>query len=153
MAPLNFRSSPHIQKNLDRAAKVKNLLILIVFNLVAILPMASHAQHREYSKQLNSCLDNSGGVTQIMVDCIKAEISIQDARLNTAYKSLMGTLNSERKKQLQEVQRAWIKFRTLNCAFHNNPDGGTISRIHSNDCVLSMTANRANELETLINEQ
>lgn len=132
---------------------MKKLLILTTLNIVAILPLTSHAQDNELSKQLYSCLDNSGGVTQIMVECIKAETRIQDARLNTAYKALMGKLNSERKNQLQEVQRTWIKFRTSNCAFHNNPDGGTMSRISSNDCILTMTTNRAKELEMLIDEQ
>jgi uncharacterized protein YecT (DUF1311 family) len=47
---------------------------------------------------------------------------------------------------LQVAQRAWIKFRDANCAFLNDPDGGQEARMMANECVLRMTAERANEV-------
>lgn len=117
--------------------------------IAATLPLVSIAQVASLSKQFDACMDKSGGVTQGMVECMVAETKRHDARLNKAYKALMGSLNPERQKQLQEAQRAWLKFRDSNCSFYYDHDGGTLARVQANDCVMNMTANRAKELETL----
>jgi uncharacterized protein YecT (DUF1311 family) len=53
-----------------------------------------------------------------MLDCLGAEAQRQDKRLNDAYKKLMNELKPERKKQLQEAQRLWVKYTELNCNFY-----------------------------------
>ena len=59
----------------------------------------------------------------------------------------MADLNPERKKQLQAVQRAWLKYRDGNCSFYDDPDGGTLARVSANNCMMTSTASRARELE------
>lgn len=113
----------------------------------ATMPLAVHAQEINLTKQFSVCMDKAEGVTQNMVECIDAEIKRQDARLNKAYKAVMADLNPERKKQLLEAQRAWLKFRDTNCAFYFDPEGGTIARVQAVDCMMTMTASRAKELE------
>lgn len=99
------------------------------------------------SKQFSTCIDKSGGVTHAMLDCIATETKAQDVRLNKAYKELMAQLTPERKKQLQEAQRAWLKYRDANCGFYADPDGGSLATVNSNDCFMTATASRAKELE------
>ena len=95
-------------------------------------------------------MDKSEGIDPRMLDCIQKEIKLQDNRLNKAYKNLIDSLNPERKKQLQEAQRLWIRFRDINCSFYYDPkEGGTLDRLSANDCFMTMTANRAKELEIL----
>lgn len=113
----------------------------------ATMPLAVHAQEINLTKQFSVCMDKADGVTQHMVECIDAETKRQDARLNKAYKALVADLNPERKKQLLEAQRAWLKFRDTNCAFYFDPEGGTIARVQAVDCMMTMTASRAKELE------
>lgn len=117
--------------------------------LALSLPGMLHAQDSPLSKRFSSCMDKSGGVTATMIDCMAEETERQDARLNKAYKALMASLNAPRKKQLQEAQRAWLKFRDGNCDFYFDPDGGSLARVSANDCVMTMTAQRARELEQL----
>jgi len=100
------------------------------------------------SKGFTVCMDNSGGVTVAMIDCIVQETTRQDQRLNKAYKSVMAQLSPERKDQLKKAQRAWIGFRDANCTFYADPDGGSLARVSANDCVLQATATRAQELES-----
>lgn len=109
----------------------------------------SGGAHAELSPQLTACMDRAGGNTQGMVECMGAETRRQDARLNQAYKALMDATAAERKKQLQEAQRAWVRFRDTNCAFYLDPQGGSMARVSASDCVLTMTVDRADELETL----
>ena len=105
------------------------------------------ASETDMSKQYTTCMDKANGVNPDMIDCILAETKQQDARLNENYKRLMSKLSEERKKTLLEAQRAWIRFRDANCAFWDEPAGGQSAAITAKECFLTMTADRASELE------
>ena len=94
-------------------------------------------------------MEKSGGVTAAMHECISAEHKLQDQHLNRAYKALMAETSPARKKQLQAAQRLWLQFRDANCNFYADPDGGTLAGIAAADCMLQMTAQRAQELKNL----
>lgn len=120
---------------------------LITYSLFCCLSQIAFADDTGLTKQYSTCMDNSGGVTSGMLDCISAETKYQDIRLNKAYKKVITKLSTSRKKQLQDVQRIWLKYRDANCNFYADPDGGTLATVNSNDCFLSTTASRAKELE------
>ena len=85
-----------------------------------------------------------------MLDCMGAEAERQDKRLNDVYKKLMNELKPARKKELQEVQRLWIKYTEANCNFYLDPDGGTAARLAASECPVLAKAARAKELENFI---
>ena len=126
--------------------------MLIVLGLLLSTP-APAAAGSDMTQEYLTCMDKSKGVTAEMVDCMSAETARQDARLTENYKKLMAKLSAKRKKTLLEAQRAWIKFRDLNCRFYYDPDGGTAALLAGNDCFLQATADRAKELRNLTNEQ
>ena len=126
--------------------------LLIVLALVLNTP-ALAAADSDMTQEYLTCMDKSKGVTSEMIDCMSAETARQDARLNANYKKLLAKLSAKRKKTLLDAQRAWIKFRDLNCEFYYDPDGGTAARLASNDCFLQATADRAKELKNLTNDQ
>ena len=111
------------------------------------LTQIASADDAELSKEFSDCMAKSGGITMDMLDCIGAETELQDIRLNKAYQEVMAQLSALRKKQLQDAQRAWIKYRDANCNFYDDPDGGTMASLISSDCFMSATASRAKELE------
>lgn len=118
--------------------------------LLVALGAPAHADDIGLTPALDPCLEKAGGITTEMVNCIGAETAIQDKRLNTAYKNAMAMLTPARQKELQAVQRLWLQFRDANCKFAFDPDGGTMAHIDSSDCVMTMTAQRAHELESLV---
>jgi uncharacterized protein YecT (DUF1311 family) len=127
---------------------MKTITLSLAWALAAAaMPLAAQAQEINLTQQFSVCMDKAEGVTQPAVECIDAEIKRQDARLNKAYKALVADLNPERKKQLLAAQRAWLKFRDTNCGFYFDPEGGTIARVLAVDCIMTMTASRATELE------
>ena len=128
------------------------VLMLIVLGLVLSTP-ALAAADSDMTQEYLTCMDKSKGVTAEMIDCISAETARQDARLNANYKKLMAKLSAKRKKTLIEAQRAWIKFRDLNCEFYYDPDGGTAARLAGSDCFLQATADRAKELRNLTSDE
>ncbi|MNV50491.1 hypothetical protein D3C71_1425050 [compost metagenome] len=122
---------------------------LAAFSVLASISCACAAADDLYTSEYSSCIDDSGGVTVEILNCIAAEFGVQDARLNGAYKRLGSTLTPSRKTQLTSAQRLWVQYRDANCDFYADPEGGTLAGIASNDCVLRETAERAKELETL----
>jgi len=126
--------------------------LLIVLALVLSTP-ALAAADSDMTQEYLTCMDKSQGVTPEMIDCMSAETARQDARLNENYKRLMSKVSAKRKKTLLEAQRAWIKFRDVNCSFYYDPDGGTAARLAGSDCFLQATADRAKELKNLTNDE
>ena len=126
--------------------------LLIVLALVLSTP-ALAAADSDMTQEYLTCMDTSKGVTAEMMDCISAETARQDARLNENYTKLMSKVSAKRKKTLLEAQRAWIKFRDVNCRFYYDPDGGTAALLAGNGCFLQATADRAKELKNLTNDE
>ena len=121
---------------------------LLASLVVAGVPCIVSANETGLSKQYTACMDKAGGTTFGMIECINMETQRQDAQLNKAHKALMAGLPAPRRAQLLEAQRAWIKYRNANCAFYDDPDGGTLARVNANSCMLKATADRARELES-----
>jgi uncharacterized protein YecT (DUF1311 family) len=97
-------------------------------------------------------MEASGGVTVEIHNCIGEEYERQDALLNSYYKTLMAQLNDERKIALRDAQRAWVSYRDANCGFYAHPDGGTLATISAASCGLKLTAERAEEVRLLVND-
>ena len=94
-------------------------------------------------------MDESGGVTMNMLDCMGSEAEQQDARLNENYKAAMQALTPAQQTQLRDAQRLWIKFRDADCALLGSLTGGTIDSVNSASCFLDMTQKRADDLAWL----
>jgi uncharacterized protein YecT (DUF1311 family) len=115
----------------------------------AIAPAQAFGQENlsaEYSK----CIEQSGATDPGMLDCMVAEAERQDKRLNDAYKKLMNELKSERRIELQEAQRLWLKYTEANCNFYLDPDGGTAAKLAASECPVLAKAFRAKELENFL---
>ena len=106
----------------------------------------------EYSTQYNDCIDTSEGVTSVMLDCMADETNNQDKLLNINYKKVMLMLDKEKKLELKNAQRLWMKYRDANCNFFIGLSGGTIDSLNVTSCFLDMTAVRANDLDDLVME-
>jgi uncharacterized protein YecT (DUF1311 family) len=132
---------------------MKTLTFVVAALAIACAPCGAGAQGKAgaqgQSKPYAACMDKPGNTTTDMVECIGQEIKREDVRLNNAYKVLMAGISPGRKTQLQEAQRAWIKFKDANCSFYLDPDGGSFARIEANQCVLDATIARGRELESL----
>jgi uncharacterized protein YecT (DUF1311 family) len=122
--------------------------VILTLTLSSIYQLAL-AQDIGLTTQFTQCMESSNGVTINMLECINAETKRQDLRINKVYKIAMDQLSPERKKQLQQAQRAWINYRDANCQFYFDPDGGSLARVSANDCFMSATATRAKELEVI----
>lgn len=101
----------------------------------------------EYSPAYSTCTSSAGGNTSNLSDCSGLELSKQNARLEKAYKTAMAVLPAEKKRNLQEAQALWVKFRDADCGMYYSLTGGTMDLLEGAGCELSMTLERADSLE------
>ncbi|AXE30187.1 hypothetical protein DK842_09880 [Chromobacterium phragmitis] len=127
---------------------VLRLSALLLLGLLSIRAFAC-AEETMYSHHYDQCMDQTGGVTVGMLDCIAAEHARQDKQLNDNYRKLMAALPAKRRQRLQTAQRLWLKYRAANCSAYVDPDGGTAESLVAADCELASTAARAAELAKL----
>jgi uncharacterized protein YecT (DUF1311 family) len=121
----------------------------LVAGLLLTLCLVSPAQADNLSKAFDTCMSKAQANVEMM-NCIDDEIKRQDDRLNKVYKALRDDVDESRRPALLAAQRAWIQFRDLNCKFHLDPDGGTMAPLLAADCMMRMTADRAEELAQLL---
>jgi uncharacterized protein YecT (DUF1311 family) len=132
-------------KSITLGLAVASALLLATSTVLA-------AGETEMSQAYSSCVDKANAATPALIDCALVETKRQDARLNENYKRLMSKLTEERKNALLAAQRAWIKFSDANCAFWDDPAGRQNAAVTAKECILTMSADRASELE-LANDQ
>lgn len=111
------------------------------------------AQDSLHSKQFEACMAKPDSNTMSMIECMAAEEKRHDKALNDAYRKLQKQVSPERRRQLVEAQRLWVRYREANCGFYYDPDGGSMARLAANSCHLETTAQRAKELAALAEGQ
>ncbi len=111
--------------------------------LVASAASAEPASER-YGEEYQTC---KNGNTHDIVVCVDRLVKTWDARLNAAYAKLIGmTTEPDRRAALGKAQKLWVRYRDANCEWYDT-GAGTIRRIEAGECMRSMTAARALELE------
>jgi uncharacterized protein YecT (DUF1311 family) len=112
--------------------------------LVAASAASAEPGSERYGDEYQTC---KNGNTHDIVVCVDRLVKTWDVRLNAAYKKLIGmTTEADRRAALGKAQRLWVRYRDANCEWYDT-GAGTIRRIEAGECMRSMTAARALELE------
>lgn len=83
--------------------------------------------------------------------CAAAELEQADKALNQRYAEYRSRLDENQKRQLKEVQLAWIRFRDLSCRFESSGvEGGSIHGFILNTCLTGKTRDRTRQIQALI---
>jgi uncharacterized protein YecT (DUF1311 family) len=81
-----------------------------------------HALDREVGRRMSpgwdTCIDSSGGIIGVMIDCNTREMERQDAKLNETYRTVMARLPHARRASLRAAERAWVRRRDPSCEAH-----------------------------------
>ena len=109
------------------------------------LATATPAAAEMYDPEYRSC---SQGSTVAIVQCLTARTKAWDARLNVAYQTALQRVDSTQRDALRSAQRLWLQYRDANCRTYGLREG-SLREIEAAECLRSMTAERAQELEHL----
>jgi uncharacterized protein YecT (DUF1311 family) len=95
---------------------------------------------------------NGIGTQADMNICERKNLENADARLNAAYNKLAAKVSAAGKAKLVDAQRAWIKYRDLQCEFESlGTNGGSIHGMIVGQCLTEMTAAQTKRLERQLN--
>ena len=111
-----------------------------------IAAFAAHAEpaSERYGEEYQTCRD---GNTYEIVTCLTALYKKWNERVEAAYKKLLGMQEDAKSRAaLEAAQKSWLKYRDDNCEWYETGEG-TIRRLWGSECMRSMTAARARELE------
>jgi uncharacterized protein YecT (DUF1311 family) len=125
-----------------------SVLLLAAILLVAFdetLRAEPAANYRPASPHAGSCWDKA--ITQgDLTDCAIKEFRVSDEKLNKSYQAIICYFAPQEKTGLVAAQKAWIKFRDLDCAFWGS-DGGSIAPMNELVCRARLSEERAKELD------
>ncbi len=115
------------------------------FALFAVLLLCGNSAYADDLDE-NVCFDKVS--TMETVECISKITKVWDKRLNERYKAVVNACeNKECKKQLKDMQLAWIKYRDLTAKYKRDPlaDGapGSFSAVNIGMFVLDATRSQA----------
>lgn len=83
--------------------------------------------------------------------CASSALDAEAAAINSVYSRYRAGLNSVEKKQLKDVQLAWIKFKDLACKFEaSTVEGGSMQPYVLAQCLIEQTKVRRKQLEALL---
>ncbi len=116
------------------------LLASMAFSLVASTAIAAECDHND---QTQAGMNN----------CAGADYAASDAKLNTAYGTIMKRLSddADARKLLQGSQQAWIAFRDAECKFSvSSVDGGSVYPMILAMCLKGLTDARVQQLDAYL---
>jgi len=121
-------------------------LLVTIAGAMAAAPLAASAQvgvDHYYSKTYNDCMNEAGGSTLPMRQCMGDEHDAWDKQLNQVYQALMTSRPAPAKTQLRADERAWLK-RTKHTCDHAGDDeaGGTLQGVEIDQCYMDETIRR-----------
>lgn len=102
------------------------------------------------SKERKECLPFHGGEFCDIGFAIARESEILDKKLNDLYKKVIKAANESQKGSIRESQRAWLKFRELDCyAQREMLDGGDLLLRNNalEGCINDYTKERIKQLK------
>lgn len=122
---------------------------LIVAAIAALCVQAASAEPPAsgYSAEYKACQAQSGGVDQAMLDCAKAEYTLQDKRLNDSYKTLSAQMTPKSRAALKTSQRDWIRSRKSTCEMYYTVSDGSAAHLRAQSCYLSSLVERVSSME------
>jgi uncharacterized protein YecT (DUF1311 family) len=121
----------------------RNRLMLASMVIAGAIAMPRPAIAEMYDAEYRSC---SEGATAAIVQCLTARTHAWDIRLNAGFKAALQRADQGQREPLRQAQRLWIQYRDANCRFYGMREG-SLRQVEAAECLRSMTAERAQELE------
>lgn len=87
-----------------------------------------------------------------MTACYQQATKVADQHLAGTYKKIMDRLSNNAGDDLKSAQKAWVSYRSKECAFRaSGVAGGSVHASVVAQCLADMARARTKELETVLN--
>lgn len=136
---------------------LKSLLLKILIGISTLLIieiMAKQLGASQVKEEINRKDNCDNPLTQTTMNiCANLEYQEVDAKLNEIYQQVKREItNDVQEQKLIKVQLSWIEFRDLNCDYVADAyRGGSIQPLIYYSCLTSLTEERIQHLELMVN--
>lgn len=124
--------------------------IFCTWVLLITAPSAAQDVDRPTSR---TCIEQSGGVTSAMLDCLAQSYEEIDGTLNQAWLALLPTLDTSQRESFRDAQRVWIHYRNTTCSAESSLQAGSFAGVALADCQVRLTTERLQWLEQMLSER
>ena len=126
----------------------KQILLTISLFLVSFLCFTTKSVGQHMNAKDAPCQGPSSNAEE--TQCFVGASRAADAQLNRTYDRVREVLSGDEQKELQTVQRLWLRFRDANCAAERHLyEGGTAAPMVYAACTEAATRQRTAELKTM----
>lgn len=125
------------------------LRLLLCCLALLFLAAPAMAEEDELAPGFDRCMEQSGGVTTEMLNCLQQAYEYWDARLNTNYKKARQACKSSSdpkacSDKLLKGQRAWVQYKEVFTDLVQLPnEGGSMARLNSMSFLTGETRKQA----------
>ena len=133
--------------------------VLLLGGLMAVIGFidSTQAKEDELAPGFNQCMEQSGGITAAMNDCVSDAYAYWDKQLNVNYKQAMGACSDSMAPQacrqsLKQAERSWIAYKDNMSTYLVNKYGaeaiGSLDLLNIKIFVVEQTRRQAQLLQS-----
>lgn len=115
------------------------------------MPVGAEEEPAVIPDRLTRCMEDAGGVTSRMQECIGAEYKRVDAALNHYWQERVLTLDPPLLEATKKAQRQWLAYRDATCAAERaTMAGGTLASVAQGHCMIRLTMQQQDWLKRMV---
>jgi uncharacterized protein YecT (DUF1311 family) len=120
-------------------------MFVLVSLCCGVVPINAQTDQGDASSSSDPCADET--IVENMRDCVAQKLDKADRILNETYKAVMASLPPDKKIQVRDAEREWIKRTKIECvADAKELEGGSEWQIEYDSCYLNATEAQTKKL-------
>jgi len=124
--------------------------LLVLAQVPAGVAALAQADDGRLSPQFSKCMDAvdlGAGKNGQFEACYRAELKVQDRRLNEEYRKLQTRQKGEARTLLTNAQKAWMGYRDGWCRYVGTLDLAPSPEVNHAACLVELTADQVKRLK------
>lgn len=125
----------------------------VIFSVsTALFAIGARAQsvEKQLSPQFSKCMEavNLAAMKNSQFEaCYRAELQVQDRRLNDEYKTLESKTKAKPRALLTNAQKSWMAYRDSWCKYVGSIDAAPSPEVNHVACLVELTVDRIKRLK------
>ena len=130
--------------------RVDTFMILSVSTALFAIGARAQSVEKQASPQLSKCMeavDLAAMKNSQFEACYRAELTLQDRRLNDEYKTLQSKTKAESRALLTNAQKSWMSYRDSWCKYVGSIDAAPSPEVNHVACLVELTVDQIKRLK------
>lgn len=129
---------------------VRAFVVLSISSAFFAIGASAQSGEKHFSPQFSKCMeavDFSAMKNSQFEACYRAELKVQDRRLNDEYKKLQSKTKAGSRAILTNGQKSWLSYRDGWCKYIGSVDAAPSPEVNYAACLVELTAEQVKRLQ------